>query len=147
MRSFEEYFSAIGVGEPIQKRISEILGKIKKLNLNVDFTDVSINEYLDKDGIRHFTDIRFYSNNIIVNVADFLIEDDFYVSGACKNILTLKVQAKNYDFVQANESSRLRIIGFLVERPVKIELNGTGTNCDYMFDIYKKHLLPRLVLP
>jgi hypothetical protein len=147
MSSFEEYFAAIGVREPIQKRIAELFEKVKKLYPDEEFVDVSINEYLDKDGARRYTDIRFYSSKISVNTLDFLIKEDFVICGLCKNLFSINVESSNYDFVQANENSILRITGVLLERRVPMELRGIGTNCDYLFEIYKKYFLPRLVLP
>jgi hypothetical protein len=147
MSSFEEYFKAIGIGEPIQKRIAEIFAKIKILYPNEEFVDVSISDYLDEDGVRHFTDIRFYSNKIGVKADDFLIKEKFTVNGLCKDILAINVEPSNYDFVQANENSRLIIKGYLNTPPASVSLHGIGANCDYLFEIYKKYLLPRLVLP
>lgn len=147
MSIFEEYFSALGIRGPIQRRILEVLETIKKIYPNERFVDVSINEFLDEEGVRHLKDIRFYSSNISVHAKDFLIKNDFYISSLMQDFLTLNVESKNYDFVQANEKSKLDIVGFMLARKVPTELHGSGVNCDYLFDIFKKYFLPRLTQP
>ena len=146
MTRFEEYFNAIGVREPIQRRIAEILTIVKRLQPDAEFLDVGINEYVGKDGSRVFESIRFYSKEVSVLVKDFLSSDYFVISGNTNTLCRIRIKSENYDFIRATEASRLLVIGQFLDEGIA-ELKGTGENCDYLFDICKKYLIPRLILP
>jgi hypothetical protein len=144
--SFEEYFKAIGIKEPIQKRIEYLFGRIKTLFPDVEFTDVSISEYVDSINQRQFESIRFYSNQgIIVKAHNFLFEEKYVLSHHSKNLNFIQIETKNYDFKKANANSRIFITGTYGPSPSEaMDLKGSAENCDYLLAIYKKYFLTRM---
>ena len=146
--SFEEYFKAIGIKEPIQKRIEYIYAKIQKIFPETKFDDVSINEYVDSNNERQFESIRFYSKDgMIVKAHNFLVEEYFAVSHYSKQLDAIVLKTKNYDLEKANADSRINVTGTWGAGASVgnfIDLKGTAENCDYLFAIYKKYFLNRL---
>ncbi len=143
---FLEYFKVIGIKEPIQARIEEILENFMKLCPGEEFIDVAVGEYLSLDGSRKYDSIRFYSNKMVAFAPDFLQKGEFVVSGLGKDFDSIRIEVKDYDFVKATPKSRLNIVGYYRGRGYT-ELKGTGENCDYLYGIYKKYFIPRLILP
>jgi hypothetical protein len=142
--SMDEYFTAIHVRDPVQKRIQELLAKIKLICPDTDFIDVTINDYIEKDGSRKLQSIRFYSEKITVKVNNFTEDNyNFVIAHGQKSIDQVKIETKDYDFVRANDNSRLSIVAkFSIG--TYTDLKGSGNNCDYLFDIYKKYIQPRI---
>ena len=143
--SMDEYFTAIGIKEPLKKRIQELLEKAILLYPDIEFADVAINDYITKDGSRIFDSIRFYSKNITVKIYHFTEKEyKFIVADGTKPIDRVDIEANNYDFVQADDNSRLSIVGKYRNMSFT-DLKGSGNNCDYLFAIYKKYIVPRIV--
>lgn len=142
--NFEEYFQAIGIKDPIKKRIGYIFSIAKRLEPNEKFENVTINEYLDKEFNRHYESIRFYSENIAIVAHRFLTEEAFVVSNLNQTIPRVQFNVKDYDFTKATANSRIQILCEQHFCDSPMILKGTAENCDYIFEVYKRILKPRL---
>jgi hypothetical protein len=145
-KEFVDYLRSIGINEPIQARIQSIIDKINIVLPNLDIKDMAVTEYVDKEGQRHYDDIRFYSGNIGVLSVDFLTSDDIIISilGGIK-FRGVRINSKDYDFVKATTNSRIRVIGKLLSTEAAMDIRGTGENCDHIMKIVNKYVLPRLL--
>jgi hypothetical protein len=146
MMSFQEYARSLGLGDPIQKRIEEVLARIEILWPYEKFDDICINEYIDKEGSRIYEDLHVYSKTVGVNAIGFLQKDHFVLSIFRRDLDAIIIESKDYDFIKANAKSRLNIRGEFTNRTYT-ELKGSGENCDHQYSICKKYLQPRLIRP
>lgn len=144
---FLDYFKAIGMTEPIQRRIETVYEYTNKLCPGEEFEDVAVNEYVDEEGTRTYTAVRFYSDKRVVMIKDILGGDDFSVRGLKQDIVFIRVEAKDYDFKKAIEKSRLHVfVQYSFFENAFAALNGSGGNCDHLMAIYRKYYLPHLML-
>jgi len=141
---FEKYLNSIGiVSATLLKRIDDILKDCSKIT-NEDLVDLFVDEYINEDGIRIYTDITFFAkNDDHIGVKNFQSENEYFMVNYGKKIDFIKIIKKDYNFKNSNENSRLTI-----------EVTGKGEwlgmykaarkNCDHLLKIYNKYLLPNL---
>jgi hypothetical protein len=137
-----EYLVSIGIREPIEQRVNEILNKINALFSNIEILDVAVNDYIKEDMTRIYDSIRFYSKDFTIRV-NGLTEPEYHfiIAPSIKDIDLIKIESKNFDFIKANEKSRLMITAQYPNRIIN-DLKGSGTNCDHLMEIYRKYILP-----
>ena len=141
---FVKYFQMLGLNEPIQDRIRSMLQKTQILFPEEEFTAVAINDYVEKDGTRIYNSLRFYSQKIGVLASDFLDKDNIMFAYTIKDIEAITIKTENYDFVKAEDKSRISIIARIVSsKGGHLVLQGTGQNCDYLMNFAKKYLFSR----
>jgi hypothetical protein len=146
-KEFLDYFDVIGITEPIRQRIETFLENFKEICPGEEFVDIAVNDYVNEDGTKSYTAIRFYSSKRVVMVRNISEGSDFSVSGLSQNVDYIEIKVSAYDFKKATERSRIRIVvrfPFLEKKFVA--LNGSGTNCDHLMEIYRKYYLPRVML-
>lgn len=142
---FLNYFKTIGITEPIQHRIEAIFELVERLLPGDQFTDVHVSEYLQEDGTRIYEDIRFYNERGEKGVVarDFMTQYVFNVFSLEREIQSIYVESKDYDFRKATEKSRLIVVTYYPDE-VRATFKASKENCDNLFKIYLKLLVTRL---
>jgi hypothetical protein len=137
-----EYFKTLGMTEPILKRVEVIYNYAKLLAQGEEPDDVRVNEYVQDDGSRIYEDVIFYFKQIGVGGRDFLHTDHILISGLEKDVVSIDIESKDYDFKKATDKSRLNIeVYYPTARSI---WKASKENCDHAMYIYNKYAYPSI---
>lgn len=140
-----EYLKAMGITEPLKKRIETIYGYYREICPD-KILDIFISEYITEDGLREFQDLRFFSKTCLMLAPNFVTENDLRISPMKKRIGWMMFETRDYDFKNATEKSRLTLTGWYGERPGgEFVLKGSKENCDYLMKVFHKHIVPNFM--
>jgi len=146
-----EYCQALGMDfrSPlhliIQKTIQNHLNFSRKLCPD-DIKDTSsmfISEDGNAKGAEAFKDLWLFYGEYCFLVKDFKINDQIELISLRNTIMRCELQRQDYDFNVADGNSRLSLTCYL-ESGLILNMKATQINCDYLKDIYKKHIIPNL---
>ena len=136
---FIEYLEMIGIGEILQKKIEECYNFFQ-IMCSEDPEDIFIDEYINADGERVYQALNFFSENFLMSSSDFIKGDDFFMNPIKNNVNHWDIQKRDYDFVKANEKSRMNLHVLF-----KVRAEGTFKasieNCDHLLKIMMKHIV------
>ena len=137
-----EYFKTIGMTDPILERIEVIYDYAKSLAQGEEPNDVRVSEYVQDDGSRIYDHVIFYFKEIAVGGVDFLHTDRLSVLGLGRDVLTVHIEAKNYDFKKATDKSRLKIE--IIYSATRSGWQASKENCDHAMYIFNKYTYPHI---
>jgi hypothetical protein len=140
---FLEYFKSIGIREPVFPRIETIMEYFSRLLPDEEVMDVYISDYVELDGARKYEDLRLIGKERSLIATDFMSKDEFHIAKNMGRVVTLKIEAKDYDFRRATDKSRLHVWKFYPYQALG-EYKASMNNCDYLMRICEKYLLPYL---
>ena len=136
MEKFKEYFDELGLNTSTIARINFIFDFYKE-TCPEEISDVFITDYLDKNGVRHFESLWFFSANMIMEADLFLSQDDCDLAILKNNIVRWNVSKKGYDFKEVKEESRMKIVVYL-KRDMRCTFKASGLNCNKLKEIFLK---------
>ena len=136
---FLNYLNEIGITtETLINRIKEIYETFCKISTE-DFIDIFVEDFRNKNNIREFLGISFFSDNYVLSMQNFLAEESFIITSLNKKIKSVEINKKDFNLDIAAETSRMS---------VEAELSGgnwigkaTGKNCEYLNKIVVKYLI------
>ncbi|MHC1686335.1 MAG: hypothetical protein AB9879_01225 [Methanothrix sp.] len=143
---FKTYLESIDLTKVMIERIANICDfyqdvlTAKKDNIK----DIFISEFIDNEGNRIYEDLWLFSDNYFLVSANFIGEDNFNIAYSFRTLKNLKIDKINYDFVKANDNSRLYIM-YKKEYGFQGTLKASKENCNHLMEIFKKCLLPNLI--
>jgi hypothetical protein len=140
--NWNKYLESIGLQESFIKRVDHVLEFYKKILVSVEIGDIFISEYLNKDGIREYEALWFFSNQYIMEAKAFLVTDDFDFASGEKGVRYWNIKKKDYDFEKATELSRLNI-EIAYTAGVGGLLKASKENCDHLRYIFLKYIIPK----
>ena len=141
---FIGYLKLIGItAEEYLKRIETII-EVHSTICQEEIIDIFVDDYFKEDGTREYDGLTFFSDEYIFGAAQFLTEDNFILSKRMKNVTTIKIKGKNYDFKKATENSRLNIEIKHEIRELFGNFRASKENCDHLKNIYFKHIVPNI---
>lgn len=138
-----EYLTAIGATQTVTDRVERILTQYERSLRIPDINDIFLCDIVNAEAVRVFTALWLFSPNYLMEAKDFLSQDDFDICPYTGRLSYLQVNKTNYDFSTPTEQSRLYIEFRMTER-VGGELRASSTNCDHLFRILTKYLLPNM---
>lgn len=145
-KEFKEYFKSIGItSQEYLKRI-ETLMEIHSELCQDEIVDIFVDEYIKEDGTREYEDISFYSKQYFFGVSQFLTTDTFILSKNTKDVKSIKIKKKDYDFKKATEKSRLNIdVSYETSTPLHGSFKASKENCDILKQIFLKYMMPNII--
>jgi len=139
---FKTYLEAIDISRPIRDKIETIYKFFQKICPD-EITDIFVTDYLNKEGMRQYDNLWFFSKGYFMEAKQFLTNDDFDITPA-KNILKyLQIVKKDYDFDKATELSRMSL-NIRFDAAITGNFKASKKNCDYLKDIILNHIKPNL---
>jgi len=147
-KEFGDYLESIGLTDVIIKRIEVVYQFYEKTlgKLDDEIQDIFVTDYISKDGMRQYENLWFFGKNYFMEAKLFLNQDDFDISPSAKKIDWIQVKKQDYDFVKANEKSRLYVNLLFLSKAGTASFKASEDNCDYLKEIYLKHMLSNLRL-
>ncbi len=145
-KEFVDYLKSIGItAEEYLKRIETIIEVFSDF-CQEEIVDIFVDEYIKEDGTREYEDITFFSEHYIFGATQFLTSDDFTLFKRMKNISSIDIKKKDYDFKKATDKSRLNIEIFLeTASPLHGNYKASKENCDSLKHILENYFLSDLV--
>ena len=105
--------------------------------------DMIIEEYIDKEESRNYTDLTFWSKNYAGSFVNFIEEINVYISNLNNEIEFYRFKPLNYNFNKGTQKSRL-ILEYRTSNHILGIYKVTKGNCDYLMKIFRKYVYPRL---
>ena len=140
---FTAYLKSIGMSDVLVKRIETIHGFYQSISPG-EITDVFVGEHLEADGNRAYESAWFFSQNYFMEAKTFTTKDNFDLVPVRNRVRHWRVEKQDYDFVNATEKSRMVIEIRLIESLGGI-FRASKENCDFLRDVFRKHILPNIV--
>jgi len=139
-----DYLKAIGITEPLQKRIETIYEHFTRI-FSYEITDILVEEYIKEDGSREYETVDFFSKAYILSAVNFITKDDFRIGPLENQIAGMFIEKENYDFATATEKSRLHVKCACRRQGATITLKASKVNCNYLTEILLKHIIPNMI--
>jgi hypothetical protein len=139
---FIGYLKAIGMTDVLTGRVKTIYDFYRGV-CPEEITDIFATDVFKEDGGREYENLWFFSQNYMMEAKRFISQDDFDMTPARKHINYWSVNKQDYDFQKATDKSRL-YIKITFDAVVVGELKASKNNCDYLREIFKKHVLSNL---
>ena len=139
---FLNYLNEIGITtETLINRIKEIYETFCKISPE-DFNDIFVEDFMNKNNMREFLGISFFSDNYILSMQNFLAKESFVIISFNKNIKFVEINKKDFNLGIAAETSRMSVEarfskGIWTDK-------ATGKNCEYLNKIIEKYLIPNI---
>ncbi len=137
-KEFIDYMEIIGMPKVFIDRAGTIHDFFNMLYPET-IDDIFIEDYIDDEGSRIYKNLVFYTKSAIVfEVENFITEEKYSIFSNCERILWYDITKSNYDFIEANEKSRL-YIELRTTTNSHISLKASKENCNYLRDIFNKY--------
>lgn len=138
-QEFYDYLNVIGVPQIAQAKVEEIYDFYNGLYPDV-IEDILIEEYINADSTREYDCILFFSQDLILDVANFLNNPQYHIVNiqALKNSPSITMQINNYKPGEASDQSRLFIN--ILHLNGGFSMKTSKENCDYAWNIFNKYL-------
>ncbi len=105
-----------------------------------------MSEYVTEDGPRQYETLRFLNAaNLIFEVEHLVEAPRLWLTVMTDRISICQLIARGYDFVTANEVSRLQVNCPFLGDQFLLNYKASGQHCNYLRDFVKQQLLPNLV--
>lgn len=141
-QEFLDYLESIGMGTLFRERAKAAYEFFKEICPD-EITGIFVTEYVDKEGTRHYQNLWFFSEGYTMEAKLFATDDDFDITPMQGKIFYLRVRKQHYAIKKATEKSRLNCSVELV-RGVSAQLKASKENCDHLWNILTRYLLPNL---
>ena len=142
IKKFAEYLESTGMTKTALARAEEVISFYVD-NCPEKIERVFITDYVTEEGSREFESLWLFSPSLLMEASNFLSQDDFDFASVDTGITRLVTRKENYDFRQADGKSRLNV-EFSLGTQISGQLKASGRNCDYLRDVLKQILLPKL---
>ena len=110
-----------------------------------EITSIFVTDFIKEDGGREYENLWFFSKSNMMEAKGFISRDDFDMSPMLKQIIYWNVKKQDYDFQKATDKSRLHITIIIVVSENRGDFKASKDNCDYLKDIFQKHILPNII--
>lgn len=144
---FEKYLELIGITTvPLKKRVDELIKYVTNLKLPKfdGIKDIFIEEYIKKNGEREYANLRLYSNKYRFKFRNFVNNVDVSFAKHQKNIFYINLKSNNYNFIKADENSRILVNSVLDNGSIS-KIRASKENCDIVMKILNKYYYPFLI--
>ncbi len=139
---FARYLDQLGMAQPFQNRIQEIVDFYEKY-CSKGIADIFVSEYVDSDGKRQFENLWVFDDECFYEAKEFLTRDVYDLLRIKNRIEYWEMDKTEYDFEKASEKSRMSIT-VQTSYPTGGYFKASQENCDALRDIFVKHFIPNL---
>jgi hypothetical protein len=133
---FITYLQTIGMPTVFIERVDKMYHLFNMLYPD-SIDDMFIEDYIGDEG-RIYENLIFYNKDVSMQVKNFISEEKYSVFTNSMRVLSYNFQKSDYDFIKANEKSRLNI-DVLKTGNMYTTLKASKENCDYLRDIFNKY--------
>ncbi|MCK5827177.1 hypothetical protein KAH43_01530 [Candidatus Bipolaricaulota bacterium] len=143
---FREYLVSIGITtESLLSRIEALHNRAVALAGN-EFDWMFMDEYRDEEGVRHYDTLKLLSKDSLSVAVARVVEEPTFNLAFTGPLARVAIRAKDFDFNEATEQSRLAIHGTHSEDfDATIEYKASGKNCETLYALFVEYLRPRLL--
>lgn len=134
-----EYLNSIGIKDLFLNRCKEVYNFYQQVYPD-QIKDIFVTEYLDKEGVRLFESLWFFSETMVMEAKKFLSEDDFDSVPLKHQIRYWNIKKTDYDFIMATTKSRL-VVDFTFLSGTNGALKASRENCDNLKLIFNKYVI------
>jgi hypothetical protein len=127
-------------------RVREIFSQ-GKIICPEELKRIFVSNYKESDGKEQFKDLWLFSDNYVIEALNFSALENVKLEMTIfnKNLLSISVEAENYDFSRkAKDESKLHIV-FYTLGIFSCDQIAYGVNCDTLMLIFNKYIKHNLV--
>jgi hypothetical protein len=136
--SFSAYLAEIGMNDLLMERVSTLRDLYAAIQVE-ELSDIFVNETLTAEGDRIFDSVWFFTSSYVM---ESLLSGDTFDSVRIDRIVRWEITLSDYDWKEANESSRLSI-SLTFPEGITGSLRATHKNCDYLRDLFVRWIVPK----
>ena len=140
---WQAYLETIGIQGMFLKRVEEVLSFYQEVYPD-QIEDIFVTEYFDKEGNRQYESVWLFSRQFVMEAKHFLMEDDFDSAPLQRQVKYWTIKKTEFDFRDASTKSRM-LLKFTLLSGVSGALKASRENCNYLSDIFRKHILPNAI--
>ena len=137
---FENYFDAIRLDGAFREKANEIIDFYEGLYPR-QLESIFVTEYVDNEGNRQYSNLSLFTSNFTFEAKNFLTQDNFDSTTIKNTIVYWELVKENYNFKIATQKSRMSL-DFSLATGIHGNFRSSGKNCDFLRDIFKKHIIP-----
>jgi len=139
-----KYCKSIDLTGPFLKRIEEIYEMVIEV-IKEEPDKVIIEDYINEDGARTYTDLSFLSASYLVSIAQFLTNDTIILNDVKDKIESITISKQDYDFKKATEKSRLNLKILYLHPGIIGNYTASKENCDFLWKHARDYFFPLLI--
>ena len=133
MEQFTDYLESFGLDETIINRIKDFCGFYNYVGIDIE--EIFVSEYIESDGNRIFENLWFINESSIMEMHNFLNEEDFDFEGL-RNIQYWSIQKSNYDNLENPSSDSRMVLTFITGSQRTGRMKASKENCGKLFEIF-----------
>jgi len=136
---FVNYLNEIGITtEVLINKIKDLYETSCKISPE-DFDDIFVGDFVNKNNMREYLGISFFSENYLLSIPNFPAEESFVIISLNKKINRVRITNKDFNLDIASETSRMNVYAQI---SMNIwERKATGKNCEYLNKIVGKYFI------
>jgi len=138
-----KYLEDVGLTESPIAKAKEIY-KFYDMLFPGQITDIFVTDYINAGGERTYENLWFFTNVKAMEAKGFLTRTDYDCTTIKDKVLFWELTSQQYDFANANNDSRMRVVTHVIGGLV-MEMKASRKNCDNLFEILKKYIVPNCV--
>jgi hypothetical protein len=135
------YCKSIGLTEPFLKRMDEHYEMVIEV-IKEEPVEVLIEDYVNEEGTRTYTDATFMSEHYVVAINQFLTSNKMLLHDAKQKIEGIYISKQDYDFKKATEQSRLNLEVIFRASNMRGNFKASKENCDFLWKITRDYFFP-----
>jgi hypothetical protein len=139
-----DYCHSIGLTEPFLERIKYLYKMVVEV-IKEEPVEFLIEEYINGEGVRTYTDVSFFCENYWIEINQFLTDDKLLIHKIGQHVIAINIAKQDYDFKKATERSRLNV-EIMCDNHFGGNYKASKENCDYLWTIICKYYIPLIKL-
>jgi hypothetical protein len=140
---FKKYLHSIGMAEIFCERTEFVISLCNKI-YEGKISEIFVNDYTDKDGIRNYPSLWLFRESGFVNeLKNFLTEFSCDALFLINNLSYWEIKALEYDLENSSDKSRL-LLNIRFHNNCSGTFQGSKSNCDKLAKIFKELIVPNM---
>lgn len=148
---FIEYLTAIQIEEPVRLRVETVIDVFRRIYPDRNIDDIFVSQQDAGAGQFPPDTLVLFSEGLVFQAQRFPYEDVYQAFGIREGLSYWELRRRDYDLDgKASGLSRLAITFVPMMSQAgpmdpAILLKAMGRNCDYLLDVFTKHIVPNLI--
>ena len=140
---FSKYLKTIGIEKLFFERAEAVVQFYEDL-FPGQIEDIFVTEYLDNENKRQYEHLWLFTSTAMIEAKRFLHEDDFDFMPLKNQLDYWNIKKQDYDFKNSNEKSRMTVTYVIGGKDMGGEFKASRENCDFLREIFLKHIIPNM---
>lgn len=137
-----QYLKSIGITEIVEKRVIDLIEQVENTTME-KAVDILVVDYVNEEGMRIYEKLRVWTESFKIIIGNFLTESQINISSKDERIVSVEINARDFDFKVPTTISRIFIVGH-VENDYTVPMKGSGINCAHVMEMYRKYFVPNI---